>query len=105
MMEPIRVGDKGYSNFMEEASRRISQTFQVVSGKLAELVAENALNTVGIVHKVHYLKNVQRTDFVIYHPNARDVKKSHRVEVKNVHLRDAASEGSGLTEIQCWDFS
>ncbi len=38
LLKPIKVGDIEYSNFMEETSRRISQTFQVLSGKKKELV-------------------------------------------------------------------
>ncbi len=37
LLKPIKVGDKKYSNFMEETSRRISQTFQGISGNIAEL--------------------------------------------------------------------
>ncbi|MEM4366145.1 MAG: hypothetical protein QXN46_00915, partial [Candidatus Woesearchaeota archaeon] len=40
LLKPIKVDDKIYSNFMEEASRRISQTFQVISGNIAELCVE-----------------------------------------------------------------
>ena len=40
LLKPIKVGDIEYSNFMEETSRRISQTFQVLSGNIAELCVE-----------------------------------------------------------------
>ena len=32
LLKPIKVDDIEYSNFMEETSRRVSQTFQVLSG-------------------------------------------------------------------------
>lgn len=96
MLEPVRIEDTEYSNFMEEASRRISQTFQVISGRLAELVVEHGLNDAGLIEEMHYMKNVERTDIMLYYPDSRDIKKRHRVEVKNVHLRERGVRGLGF---------
>ena len=93
ILKPIVVKDVEYSNMMEEASRRVSQTFQPLSGKLAELCAEREIQKVGLKHKTHYLKNVERTDFMIYHPDKATTKKRHRVEVKNVKSRERATRG------------
>jgi len=78
---------------MEEASRRVSQTFQVISGNIAELCAERELIQVGLQENVHYKKKIKRTDFLIYSPNLSSQKVEHRVEVKNVKLRERGTRG------------
>lgn len=93
MLEPIVVGDKEYSNFMEEASRRISQSFQVLSGNLAELAARRELDRVGLEENVHYTVRERRTDITVYHPNVSLGRARHRVEVKNVKLRERGARG------------
>lgn len=93
MLEPIVAGGVEYANFMEEASRRVSQTFQVVSGNIAELCVERELMKVGLKEKVHYRKKVERTDFVVYSPSLENQRAKHRVEVKNVKLRERGTRG------------
>lgn len=93
MLEPITVGDVEYSNFMEEASRRVSQSFQVISGNIAELCAESELIRAGLIKNVHYTTKKERTDIIVYHPNISNKKAKHRVEVKNVKLRERATRG------------
>jgi len=96
MLKPIKVGDKEYSNFMEETSRRVSQTFQVISGNLAELAAQRELKRAGLKKDVHFTVKKARTDVIVYHPNIRSAKKKHRVEVKNVKLRERGTRGLGF---------
>ncbi len=86
LLKPIKVGDIEYSNFMEETSRRISQTFQVLSGNIAELCVERELIKVGLKLGIHYNKKAERTDFIIFNPKKDGFKKRHRIEVKNVKL-------------------
>jgi len=93
MLKPIKIGDKEYSNFMEETSRRISQTFQVISGNIAELCVERELIKIGLKLGVHYVKKVERTDFIIYYPKKQGFRKKHRIEVKNVKLRERGTRG------------
>jgi hypothetical protein len=93
MLESFVAGGVEYSNFMEEASRRVSQTFQVISGNIAELCAERVLMDVGLQHRIHYRKKFQRTDFMMYSPNISNPKAQHRVEVKNVKLRERGTRG------------
>jgi hypothetical protein len=93
LLKPIKVDDKEYSNFMEETSRRISQTFQVISGNIAELCVERELIKIGLKLGVHYDKKVERTDFIIYYPKKQGFRKKHRVEVKNVKLRERGTRG------------
>lgn len=93
MLQPIIANDVEYANFMEEASRRVSQTFQVVSGNIAELCVERELIKVGLREKVHYRKKVERTDFLVCSPNLANERARHRVEVKNVKLRERGTRG------------
>lgn len=93
MLKPVRVEDITYSNFMEETSRRVSQVFQVVSGNIAELCAQRELEKNGLREGVNFVKRKERTDFMIYFPDAASPKARHRVEVKNVKLRERGARG------------
>jgi hypothetical protein len=93
MIEPVISEGVEYSNFMEEASRRVSQTFQVISGNIAELCAERELRRVGLIRDLHYKRKIEGTDFMIYSPNLHHVRVRHRVEVKNVKLRERGTRG------------
>lgn len=93
LLQPIVVGDKEYSNFMEEVSRRVSQAFQPISGYLAELCAQRELERAGLRKDYHFTRRKERTDFIIYYPNLHSPKARHRVEVKNVSLRERATRG------------
>src|SRR3989344_2924123 len=93
LLKPIQVDDIEYSNFMEETSRRISQTFQVLSCNIAELCVERELIKVGLKLGVHYNKKAERTDFIIFSPKKEGFRKRHRVEVKNVKLRERGTRG------------
>lgn len=93
LLKPMMGGDINYSNFMEEASRRISQTFQVISGNLSELCIEEKLKEMGLKEKINYFKKVEHTDFVIYYPEWSNFLKKHRIEIKNVSLRERATRG------------
>lgn len=109
MLRPVVVGEREYSNFMEEASRRVSQTFQVISGNLAELCAQRELERVGLQENINFVvgkKKRLRTDFVIYYrkesilrayiQGTEPSQAQHRVEVKNVKLRERATRGLGF---------
>jgi len=93
LLQPIIVGNKEYSNFMEEVSRRVSQAFQPISGHLAELCAQRELERAGLKRDYHFTRRKERTDFIIYYPNLLSPKTRHRVEVKNVSLRERATRG------------
>nr|MDO8083133.1 hypothetical protein [Candidatus Freyarchaeota archaeon] len=93
LLEPIVVGDKEYSNFMEEVSRRVSQAFQPLSGNLAELCAQRELEKSGLEKDHHFVKRKERTDFIIFYPDIQSCISKHRVEVKNVSLRERGTRG------------
>jgi len=93
MLKPIRVADKEYSNFMEEVSRRVSQAFQPISGNIAELCAERELLMVGLVRDLNFTRKRERTDFTVYYPTISEYKMKHKIEVKNVKVRERATRG------------
>lgn len=93
MLQPVVAEGVEYANFMEEASRRISQTFQVVSGNIAELCAERELTRAGLRENVHYRRKIERTDIIVYSPGIKNTRARHRVEVKNVKLRERGTRG------------
>lgn len=93
LLKPITINKKVYTNFMEESARRISQTFQPISGNLAELCVEKFIIDIGLKKNVHYTRKKNRTDFVFYYPDIKKNKKTHRIEVKNVKLRERGVRG------------
>jgi len=93
MLEPVQVADKEYSNFMEEVSRRVSQAIQPISGNVAELCVERELAKVGLIKDVNFTRRRERTDITVYYPDMHKVKSRHRIEVKNVKLRERAVRG------------
>jgi hypothetical protein len=93
LLAPTRVGDVEYSNFMEEAARRVSQVFQPLSGNLAELCAVRELEKLGLEKDVHFTVKKNRTDITICYPTVDGGRAAHRVEVKNVKLRERAARG------------
>jgi len=93
LLKPIEVEDKLYSNFMEETSRRISQTFQPISGNLAELCVEKELIDAGLEERINYKRKIEHTDLIIYYPLFQNYQKKHRIEVKNVKLRERGVRG------------
>lgn len=93
LLKPVKGGEVWYSNFMEEASRRISQTFQSISGNIAELCVEKELIDAGLKLGIHYERKKEHTDLIIYHPEFSKYLKKHRIEVKNVSLRERGTRG------------
>ena len=93
LLKPVKGGDILYSNFMEETSRRISQTFQTISGNIAELCVEKELIDIGLKLDINYQRKKEHTDLIIYYPTVSNYSKRHRIEVKNVSLRERGTRG------------
>lgn len=96
LLKPVMVENNGntveYSNAMEEAARRVSQSFQSVSGNLAELCAIRELELKGLKRDVHFTRREKRSDITVYYQKIGSAI-SHRTEVKNAHLRERAVRG------------
>ncbi|RDE15731.1 MAG: hypothetical protein C4K49_05740 [Candidatus Thorarchaeota archaeon] len=54
LLKPVNVSGTEYSNFMEELTRRISQSTQPVSGRIAETCSELELKRAGHRVRVQY---------------------------------------------------
>lgn len=91
LLQKRTVDNKEYSNFMEEIAIRVRQSIQPLSGSLAELCVEFELKSVGLKLNQDYDRRKKHTDFIIYY--IQDENKFHRIEVKNVALRERASRG------------
>ena len=76
---------------MEEVAVRVRQSIQPLSGSLAELCVEFALKNEGLKLNENYDRRKKHTDFIIYY--IKDKNKIHRIEVKNVSLRERGSRG------------
>jgi len=93
LLKPVNVSGTEYSNFMEELTRRISQSMQPVSGRIAEACAELELKRAGLRVRIHYTLRERRTDITILHSSERRGVQKHRIEVKNMKLRERAARG------------
>lgn len=92
-LKPVDVNGKRYSNFMEEISRRVSQSIQPLSGSIAEMCVRIELEKTGLKEGINFTHREDRTDFTIYYPNIDSWESRHRIEVKNVSLRERATRG------------
>ena len=93
LLAPVEASGTEYSNFMEELTRRISQSMQPVSGRIAESCAELELKRSGLRLGVHYKLREKRTDITVTHRSDSGTTQRHRIEVKNMKLRERAARG------------
>lgn len=93
LLNPVTVENKIYPNLMVEISRRMSQSVQRVSGKLAESCAQRELERANLVLDMHFSRQRGPIDLLVYHPDRTNVTGEHRVEVKNMKLRERATRG------------
>lgn len=95
MLEPVIINGKSYLNFFEAIVIKLTQSIQPTSGNIAELCAIVELEKIGLKEGINFKKRVKniRSDIVVYYPNAKNPKKIHRIEVKNVSLRERGARG------------
>jgi len=93
LLEPVVVDGVRYGNFIVESSRRMSQSIQPRSGKAAELCGELALNREGLEKDVHYAVRDGRSDLTLHYPDIENSEEIHRVEVKNMKMRERGVRG------------
>lgn len=87
------VDDVKYSNFMEEVAVRVSQSLQPLSGSVAELCAILELERHGLKKGTHFTYREKPTDITVYHPALEGKEAIHRIEVKNVKMKERAARG------------
>ena len=91
LLQKRKIDNKEYSNFMEEVAVRVRQSIQPLSGSIAELCVEFELNNQGLKLNENYDRRKNHTDFTIYY--IKDKNKIHRIEVKNIALRERGARG------------
>lgn len=93
IFKPVYENQVEYHNLLEKIVRPIVQAIQPISGNIAELCAVQELIKHGLKEGLNFKRKVGRTDLVLYYPNLQVSKVIHRVEVKNVSLRERATRG------------
>lgn len=93
LLQPVTVGGVHYSNFMEEAAKRLNQSTKTTSGRIAEWCVQRELEKKGLGKNEHFTIRKAGTDIIVYHPDIRRDKKRHRIEVKNVKMRERGIRG------------
>jgi hypothetical protein len=93
MLKPVTAGGVLYANFMEEASRRLSQSKQTTSGYIAEWCVHRELENRGLQKNTHFVVRKESSDIIVYYPNIVTAKSRHRIEVKNVKMRERGIRG------------
>ncbi len=93
MLEPVSVGGVTYANFMEEAARRLSQSTQTTSGYIAEWCVQRELRSAGLKKDEHYRVRKEGSDIIVSYPNIASEEKRHRIEVKNLKMRERGIRG------------
>ena len=93
LLQPVTVGEVRYPNFMEEAAKRLNQSTKVTSGRIAEWCVQRELEKKGLRENEHFTIRKEETDIIIYHPHMKRYKKRHRIEVKNVKMRERGIRG------------
>lgn len=93
MLQPITAGGVQYSNFMEEAARRLSQSTQTTSGRIAERCVQRELERKGLRKEQHFTVRKHHADIIVYYPDIKAEQKRHRIEVKNVKMRERGVRG------------
>jgi hypothetical protein len=69
MLKPVMIDNTLYSNFMEEACRRLSQSTQTASGHVAELCVQKALTDNGLIKGINFTAKKDHTDITVWYPN------------------------------------
>ena len=76
---------------MEEVAIRVRQSIQPLSGSIAELCINYELEKKDLKKGKDYDRRKNHTDFTIYY--VKDKTEIHRVEVKNIALRERGARG------------
>jgi len=90
LLQPVTVDGDDYSNFMEAIVERLKQSTKTTSGRIAEWCVQRELKKKGLREDEHFTIRKDKTDIIVYHPDMKRDKNRHRIEVKNVKMRERA---------------
>lgn len=93
LLKPTKINGVRYESFLVGIGRKMSQSIQPRSGKSAELCGEVSLAREELERNVHFAVRDKRSDLTLYHPDIDTAKKTHRVEVKNMKIRERGVRG------------
>jgi hypothetical protein len=93
LLKPVKIDGIKYENFIVGIGRRMSQSIQPRSGKSAEYCGEIELTRNGLERDVHFKVRDDRSDLTLYHPDIETANMFHRVEVKNMKIRERGVRG------------
>jgi len=93
MLAPKMGGGIPYNNFMDEAAKRLRQSTQTTSGYIAEWCVQRELRKSGLKQGEHFRVRKEGSDIIVYYPNIDSEKKRHRIEVKNVKMKERGIRG------------
>lgn len=93
LLQPVTVGGVHYSNVMEEAAKRLNQSTKTTSGRIAEWCVQRELERKGLRENEHFTIRKDKTDIIVYHPDMKRDRKRHRIEVKNLKMRERGIRG------------
>ena len=88
MLAPKVGGGVPYDNFMDEAAKRLRQSTQTTSGYISEWCVQRELRKKGLEQNKHFRVRKEGSDIIVYYPNIDSEKKRHKIEVKNVKMRE-----------------
>jgi hypothetical protein len=93
LLQPVTVNGTDYSNFMEAAVERLKQSNKSTSGRIAERCVQRELEKRRLTENKHFTIRKGGTDITVYHPSMAREKNRHRIEVKNVKMRERGMRG------------
>ena len=93
LIKPTIINGVEYENFLIGIGRKMSQSIQPRSGYSAEYCGQIALIQEGLEKDLHFSVRDKRSDLTLFHPDKDNQKKNHRVEVKNMKIRERGVRG------------
>jgi hypothetical protein len=93
LIKSVTIDGVRYESFMVGIGRKMSQSIQPRSGKSAEYCGEIELVRNGLERDVHFAVRDERSDLTLFHPDIETSDEIHRVEVKNMKIRERGVRG------------
>ena len=91
MLSPKTIKNKRYFNLLEEAVVPFGNSVKTTTGKIAELCVQTELKRRQLEESKHFsVKKGRGPDIIMYHPDRNTEKSRHRIEVKNINMRERA---------------
>lgn len=93
LLKSVTIDGVKYESFLVGIGRKMSQSIQPRSGKSAEYCGEIELVRNGLERDVHFAVRDERSDLTLFHPDIKTSDEIHRIEVKNMKIRERGVRG------------